>query len=170
MIIVADDDEVVERGDDLTPLIYLCLGLYILSKYKFDVAPAIEHGGAVVYEVLHNDEGHVKDLPGHQLTRAQLLQVARAAGFPDPKLAAAVALAESGGVPGAILRTSRENSIGLWQINVRAHPGYTEEELKDPQRNAAAAYIISKGGKDWSPWSAFKSGAYKKFQTGILAP
>jgi len=148
--------------------LWLLLGVAALSRYSWQIVPALQNAGARLYDYLHNDAGHVKDLPGKQLTRAAVLQIATRAGFPDPKLAAAIALAESGGVTGAILRSSREYSVGLWQINTMVHP-YKVEDLKDPIKNAAAAFKISKGGTNWKPWSAYTNGTYKIFQTGILA-
>lgn len=132
-------------------------------------ATAFENAGARVYDALHNDEDHMQDLPGKGLTRQAVLAIAKNAHFPDPKLAAAIALAESGGVPGALVRSSREYSVGLWQINTMVHP-YSVDDMKDPIKNAAAAFKISKGGRDWTPWGAYKNGHYKQFQTGILAP
>lgn len=149
-------------------LLLLLGGLYLLSKYNWQIAPALEQGGARVYDWLHDDARHKQDLPGRQLTRQAVLAIATRAGFPDPKLASAIAFAESGGVPGAVTRSSRENSIGLWQINTRVH-AYSELGLKDPNVNAAAAFQISKGGTDWTPWSVYKNGSYKTFQTGIFA-
>jgi hypothetical protein len=149
-------------------LVLIGFGLWLLHKYTFDVAPALQQGGARVYEFLHNDEGHVKDLPGHQLTRAQVLEIATKQGFPNPKLAAAIAFAESGGVPNAVLRNDREYSVGLWQINTKVHP-YSPEDLADPRKNAWVAYVISKAGTDWTPWSTYKNGKYKQFLTGFLA-
>lgn len=124
--------------------------------------------GASVYDVLHDDAGHKQDLPGETLTRAALLQLATRAGFKDPKLAAAVALAESGGVTGAVNRSSREYSVGLWQINTKKHP-YSVDDMKDPLKNARAALAISHGGTDWKPWPTFTNGKYLQFKTGILA-
>lgn len=144
------------------------VGLWALSKYSWTIAPALQQQGVRIYEFTHDDEGHVRDLPGNQMTRQALLTLATKAGFPDPKLATAIALAESGGVPGAILRSAREISVGLWQINTKVHP-YTVDEMKDPLKNAAAALAISKHGTDWKPWATFTSGKYRKFQTGILA-
>lgn len=162
--------------DDNTALIALAV-LWVMQKFDWaglqytqKVAPAIQQGGAKLYETLHDDEGHNRDLPGHQLTRAAVLAIATKAGFPNPKLAAAIALAESGGVPGAIQRSSRENSIGLWQINLKRWTAYNEADMKDPMKNAAAALRISKGGTDWHDWSTYTKGKYKQFQTGILKP
>jgi hypothetical protein len=146
----------------------ILLGIGILSRYSWKVVPAIENAGARLYDYLHNDAGHVKDLPGKQLTRQMVLSIATHAGFPDPKLAAAIALAESGGVPGAFVKSSREYSVGLWQINTKVHP-YSVDDMKDPIKNAEAAFKISKGGTDWRPWSAFTNGRYLQFKTGILA-
>lgn len=155
-----------EIGDQHT--LYWLVGLWVVSKYSWQIVPQLEQSGAQFYEWLHNDAGHMKDLPGKQLSRATLLVIARAAKFPDPKLAVAIALAESGGVTNAVLRNEREYSVGLWQINTNVHP-YTPEAMADPTQNALAAFAISKGGTDWRPWSTYKNGAYKKFQTGILA-
>lgn len=149
-------------------MLYVLGGLWILSKYSWEVAPALQRGGASVYDWIHDDAGHKRDLPGHQLTRAAVLKIATAAGFPNPKLASAIAFAESGGVPGAITNTPRELSIGLWQINTRVHP-YSVEDMKDPIKNAAAAFAISRAGTNWQPWSAYTSGAYRKFLTGAFA-
>lgn len=155
------------KHEDEVALMVL-VGVYLLHKYTFDVVPALQQGGASVYDWLHDDAAHKNDLPGKQLTRQAVLAIATKAGFPDPKLASAIALAESGGVPGAILRTSREYSVGLWQINTLVHL-FSPDDMKDPIKNAAAAFKISKGGTDWRPWSTYTNGAYKKFQTGAFA-
>ncbi|MGN6675217.1 MAG: hypothetical protein ACTHMA_18145 [Thermomicrobiales bacterium] len=80
---------------------------------------------------------------------------------------AAIAMAESGGdtlsscidcVPGV-----HENSQGLFQINLLAHPDVTANCAWEPNCAAAAAYNISKNGTDFTPWSTYNSGAYKQF-------
>lgn len=133
---------------------------------KRAVDPA-KQSGARVYDVLHDDSNHQQDLPGSQLTREAVLAIAKNAGFADPKLAAAIALAESGGVTNALARSSREISVGLWQINTMIHP-YSASDMRNPLKNAAAAFKISKGGTNWRPWTSFNNGAYLKFRTGIL--
>ncbi len=50
---------------------------------------------------------------------------------------------------------------GLWQINNHWHPEVTDAEAHDPLASAQAAYRISSGGRDWTPWSTFNSGAYR---------
>lgn len=48
-----------------------------------------------------------------------------------------------------------DHSIGLWQINQLAHKGKygSDAALTDPDTNARAAWKISGGGKNFSPWS-----------------
>lgn len=95
------------------------------------------------------------------LSLAQTRELAAKVGFPDPDLAAAVALAESGGNALAVGDFGR--SFGLWQIHTPAHPEYSGQSLFDPDYNAHAALAISKQGADWSPWTTFRNGAYKRF-------
>ena len=98
----------------------------------------------------------------------------------DPETAktfAAIGMAESGGQVGidtvqSGLDTQKQNeySIGLLQINVQAHAdklarrGWTEEDLRDPVKNAIIAIEVYKeAGNSFSPWSAYTNGMYKQF-------
>ncbi len=163
---------------DQNTIVWL-VGLWLLSKSGRSivpalqrstarVAPVLQRGGARLYDWLHDDAGHKQDLPGHQLTRQAVLQIATRAGFPDPKLASAIAFAESGGVPAAFVRSSREYSVGLWQINTLVHP-FSVDDMKNPIKNAQAAFQISRGGTDWRAWPTYTSGKYRQFKTGIFA-
>lgn len=162
--------------DDQSALLLLLLAAYLVSKGAARVRAKtwdekLRDFGATVHKATHpntepGDLNH-PDLPGSQLTREALLAIAKNAGFPDPKLAAAIALAESGGVTNAIARSSREISVGLWQINTLVQP-YSERDMRNPLKNARAAFLISKGGTNWKPWASFVNGRYKQFQTGIL--
>jgi hypothetical protein len=99
------------------------------------------------------------------------------AGFPRDQVvtAVAVAMAESGLRP----RAKNDNagtgdySIGLWQINMRAHKTRfgTEEQLKNPATNARAAYTIWKerNGGSWAPWGAFTNGSYQSHVPTVKA-
>ncbi len=94
-------------------------------------------------------------------------------GFPNPELAAAVAMAESGGDPERknIVTVPApgnlpERSFGLWQVNTLAHPSYDEALLLDAVYNAQAALAVSKQGTDWSPWSTYTSGRYLAWMGG----
>jgi hypothetical protein len=124
------------------------------------------------------------------LTLAQLQALATSVGFPDPALAAAVAMAESGGDTtitddtrgwtddqirakfnlSPTTRVAQEYSVGLWQINAwcrQADGTYAmcrdPIALVDPAYNARAAYAISSGGRVWRPWTTYNTGAYRQF-------
>jgi len=83
----------------------------------------------------------------------------------------AVAVGESGLNPGARGDTSITNrtwgpSIGLAQIrslNAQSGTGQTRDatRLADPAFNAAAAFEISGGGRNFRPWTVFTSGKYR---------
>ena len=88
------------------------------------------------------------------LSAVEIYRFARLAGFsPDQAVTmTAVALAESGGNSDAH-NPHGENSQGLWQINAAAHPNYAAQNLYDPLTNARAAFEVSHGGQDVSPWT-----------------
>jgi lysozyme-like protein len=52
---------------------------------------------------------------------------------------------------------------GLWQINSCYHAEVSDHCAFKPTCNARATKHISDHGKDWSPWSAFDSGAYRQY-------
>jgi hypothetical protein len=97
-----------------------------------------------------------------RLSLEELRFLAQRAGFgADAPYAAALAMRESGGDPGAVNDTrgrtdlppgvTNELSVGLWQINVLASPQYGVEWLKVPENNAKAAHdLYSKFG--FRPW------------------
>lgn len=98
-------------------------------------------------------------------TPKSISEYAANAGFEGFALveAVAIAYAESSGDPDAVGDVNRGRSIGLWQINLRAHPEYTEEELHDPQTNANAAFAVyQQAGNSFTPWTTFNTGAYSK--------
>lgn len=103
---------------------------------------------------------------GGNLSPLDIAHVAYAAGFRGDKLtmAVAISLAETGG-SGNPKAVSSTNDYGLWQINQPSHPTYFKvaNQIFDPSFNARAAFNISKGGADWSPWTTYKTGAYKHY-------
>lgn len=118
---------------------------------------------------------------------SDLQALAAATGFPDPALAAAVAMAESGGNPCSqgdpnigVHRCDAPNgastSFGLWQVNTPNNPQYDPKSLLDPRYNARAALEISRNGTTWRPWSTFKNGMYLRWyqntvpQQAVTAP
>jgi hypothetical protein len=99
------------------------------------------------------------------LSASQIAQYAANAGFSGSALntAVAVALAESSGNPNVIGDTNLTpgGSVGLWQINLAAHPEYDASSLMDPQANADAAFdIYQQAGGSFTPWTTFNTGAY----------
>jgi hypothetical protein len=81
---------------------------------------------------------------------------------------AAIGLSESGGNSNAINNGSGthsiEYSVGLWQINMKAHGTRygTLEQLKDPATNARAALAIYKL-QGLRAWGSYTDGRYKKY-------
>lgn len=124
-----------------------------------------------------------RDREGHHVIYSlkDLQALAAVTGFPDPALAAAVAMAESGGNPCAqgdpnigVHPCDRLNgtstSFGLWQINTTYNPQYDAMRLLDPQYNAHAALAISNSGTTWRPWSTFKNESYLKWYPNVVYP
>ena len=95
-------------------------------------------------------------MPG-ELGAEEIYAFARGAGFsPDQAVTmTAIALAESGGNPGAH-NPNGEDSRGLWQINVAAlgNPEWVQGlDLYNPRDNAIAAWHVSEQGGDIGPWT-----------------
>ena len=89
------------------------------------------------------------------MTAREIYDVARQAGFSpeDAVTWTAIALAESGGRPDAHNGVG-EDSWGLWQVNIAG--GVRKNRWGDltvPLNNARAAFEISRGGRDMSPWT-----------------
>jgi hypothetical protein len=96
--------------------------------------------------------------------------------------AAAIALAESGGCQYALAgpidvrpvvkctyrMTPTENSFGLWQINLMAHPDLFNVQLFNALTNAHAAVEIADGGRSFAAWSTYTSGAYKQHMPKVV--
>lgn len=98
------------------------------------------------------------------MSASEVARAAYLAGFRDQRLveAIAVALAESGGDPGARhVNVGGTVDRGAWQINDHYHSEVTDTCAYDVYCAARAAYTISAGGSDWTPWSTYTSGAYQ---------
>jgi hypothetical protein len=95
------------------------------------------------------------------LSGPEIAAIAHEAKFSGDALVTALAIskAESGWRTDAHCLNCagvREDSRGLWQINVLAHPQYDKERLlTDPLYNAQAAYAISGQGHNFRPWSTY---------------
>lgn len=93
---------------------------------------------------------------------------ATVAGYPQIVVAVAVALAESSCNPNAQGHNGPTSGCpngstdrGLWQINNCYHPEVSNACAYQIQCNADAAFRISSGGTNWTPWSTFNSGAWR---------
>ena len=110
-------------------------------------------------------------------TTADMTQFAIDAGFSpeNAKIMGAIGMGESGGSAGIDTVASGldpqkkgEYSIGLFQINAQAHGdklaklGYTEDDLRDPAKNAQVAKLVYDEVGSFKPWSVYKSGAYQQ--------
>lgn len=72
----------------------------------------------------------------------------------------AIAKAESGGRIDAY-NPKGEDSVGLWQINRRAWPQFSHEQLATPEGNAAAArQVLAQQGLD--AWTTYTGGHYRQ--------
>lgn len=100
-----------------------------------------------------------------RLNEFQIAGYALAAGFPANEIATAtaVALAESGGDPGATNHnTNGSYDYGLFQINTVHGPLLNQGDKFNPLDNAKMALTVFKGaGNKWTPWSVYKSGVYR---------
>lgn len=109
------------------------------------------------------------------LSQSDVYTLALRAGLTPERarVAAAVAMAESGGNPGAHNTTPPDDSYGLWQINlygplrsrVQQFGLRSPDDLFDPQTNARAMARISMSGASFRPWTTYTSGAYKRYMS-----
>jgi hypothetical protein len=152
------------------------------------IVPALIFAGAiaVIYYLSQQDtaeaQGHCGGCTVEQsrerLSFDALVSLAQDAGFDsDSNVAAAIALAESGGdpnaynkepqdVPGKYNRVSADDglgSVGLWQIYLAAHSEFQGQDLTDPAANAQAAYAVFVKSRGFHAWSTFKDGSYESF-------
>ena len=104
------------------------------------------------------------------LNQPQIKSLLAAAGAPVqliPTLSA-IAIAESGGRVKVPNITSKETSLGLFQINQKAHGNkgiFSDENLLTPEGNTKAALeVLRKEGLD--AWTTFTKGTYKKYLEG----
>lgn len=97
--------------------------------------------------------------PGVRLSYVQLQSYALQAGFsaPEAQIAAAIALAESGGNPRAM---NPSGARGLWQI-MPVNNDVVHGDVFDPAVNAKAAYAVYKR-QGWHAWTTYGTPAYQK--------
>jgi hypothetical protein len=74
-------------------------------------------------------------------------------------VAAAIALAESKGIPSEVNPEGPEHAEGLWQIKGQLVPG----NPLNPEVSAANAVAKYRAAKGFTPWTTYTSGAYKAY-------
>jgi hypothetical protein len=123
------------------------------------------------------------------LSPDQLRSLAASVGFPDPAMAAAVAMAESCGNTCAqgdpnidgppcynthpCTPNGTSSSFGLWQIHKTPtiHTQYDATLLlQDKTYNARAAFEVYTLAGGWTPWSTFTNGSYRQYLPAGYAP
>jgi hypothetical protein len=117
--------------------------------------------------------GKIKFLGNNKrkLTVREIYAVCKAT-WPEGKqeLAAAVALAESGGSP-FIYNTFKQGHFGLFQISRSAWPEFFEggsDQWADPTANAKKAYeIYKKSG--WGAWQGYTDGGWKSHRDEVAS-
>ncbi len=137
------------------------------------ITPGYMTNGTTSGTALETSDPTAKSIPPGSQKPISLLQIASLAwnaGILSQQalaIATAIAQAESGGKTGAHNpgngATDIEDSYGLWQINVLAHPQFDKKQLMMGSYNATAMYQISSSGTNWNPWGTYTSGAYKSF-------
>jgi hypothetical protein len=114
------------------------------------------------------------------VNQSQIYSLAKDAGLPDgkAKIAAAIAMAESGGNQSVITDDSDDYSFGLWQINMKGSMGpsrraiyglKSDNDLLDPKTNARVMSSISHQGQNFSAWTTYTSGKYKEWLSNTVA-
>lgn len=91
---------------------------------------------------------------------------ARKAGFRGSslKIALAVAAAESANFTDMTGDENLGGSYGPWMIHHPSHPQYNIRRLQtDWDYAAKAAYEVSRGGRNWGPWTMFRNGGYRRY-------
>lgn len=105
------------------------------------------------------------------LSYGQLVTLAASVGMKQPRVMAAIAMAESGGNTNAHNSTPPDDSYGPWQINMYGNLGPSRRKqfgissntaLFNPLTNALAAKKIQ-SGQGLGAWSTYTNGAYKKY-------
>ena len=149
---------VATQGSRLAELIYTPLGFSIKDGKKVPPIAASAHHDHVH---LAYDLGPPGVGAGDGIGQIKSLWTRAGGSAGAQNMAAAIAMAESGGDPNVVSPPNSDGSVdrGLWQINSIHGPLSTTNRLG----NAKAAVSISSNGRNWNPWTVFKTGAYKRF-------
>ena len=138
-----------------------------LAVFLIAASPALAGDGGVCFDC-EKPEPVEPDVAEEVLSLRELRQLAREVGFHRPKVAAAIAMAESSGAVRATNRNPlRKPSFsvdrGLFQINSYWHPEVSKRCAFDARCNAEEALRISEGGRNWRQWTTWHTGAYRAY-------
>lgn len=103
-------------------------------------------------------------MAGQKLSKDQLeaLWIHAGGSKVAAETAAAIALAESKGIPSEVNPEGPEHAEGLWQIKGQLVPG----NPLNPEVSAANAVAKYRAAKGFTPWTTYTSGAYKAYLGG----
>jgi len=114
----------------------------------------------VIGEVSAEVGGFRDNLMGYSFQQLEQIWIQNGGNRAAAPIAAAIALAESGGNSNAVnYNTNGSTDRGLWQIN----SVHGSQSTFDVNGNAQAAIAISNNGGNWNPWTTYTSGAYRSF-------
>ncbi|MCF8564379.1 transglycosylase SLT domain-containing protein [Alicyclobacillus tolerans] len=92
----------------------------------------------------------------------QVAHYAYDAGFRGNSLVTAVAVADAESTFDTSAIGPGDMCIGLWQVN-KVHDEANPSALFEPSYSARMAYSISNQGTNWSAWTAYTNGSYKRY-------
>jgi hypothetical protein len=164
----------------LMPLVAIGLVVWMLGHHGVIDLSDLSGLGKVPNHTHHAKRQHVAAPPpapapsDGRLSPASIYAYARRAGFTpsEARVATAIALAESGGRPGAHNPVPPDDSYCLMQVNMLGALGperrarfnlRSNSDLYDPAVCMRAAYSISGGGSSWQPWTTYTRGSYRQY-------
>jgi hypothetical protein len=136
------------------------LGIFICCTLSF-----VEGASAKIMPVLPPGKTQIPRSLEHTFKKSEIEAMWIASGGPkdQAEIAAAIALAESGGAPKQESRNSNGSiDRGLFQIN-SVHGKCSTTNITE---NVKCAVKIYKESKGWAPWTTYKTGAYKSHLGG----
>jgi len=167
-------EKIKERLSDVVHN-WMAIGVAVL--FLFSVQPGPTTSQALIVEIQKTEKQLKREIidkfsnetykHSEMLAPEDLKDLLWAVGFEGTALKTAwsVARVESNGRPLALNdnKSTGDKSYGIFQINMLGELGVdrlekfelvSNKELFDPVTNAEITYYMTKGGKDWSSWSA----------------
>jgi hypothetical protein len=167
-------EKIKERLSDVVHN-WMAIGVAVL--FLFSVQPGPTASQALPVEIQKTEKQLKREIldkfsnetykHSQMLAPEDLKDLLWAVGFEGARLKTAwsVARVESNGRPLALNdnKSTGDKSYGIFQINMLGELGVdrlekfnlvSNKELFDPVTNAEITYFMTKGGKDWSSWSA----------------